>query len=353
MRPAAPAPAIHEVPTVRGPVPAAELGETLVHEHLFVLSSEFQSNYPGLWDRGAGVEAAVRQLDLAHAAGVRTIVDMTVIGQGRDIGLIGEVAARTPVNLVVATGVYTLDGIPPFARFRGPGCAVESEDPLIDLLSGDISRGIGDTGVKAGLVKFAHESTSPADSAERMAVVVGEVHRRTGVPVVVHSDPFTGNGVELVALLGRQGVPPGHVVVAHAGDSTDLRYLRALADTGCMLGYDRYGMTPFAPDEQRNTTLAALVRAGHTAQLLVSQDHASHIDYLTVEQRNRLYPDWSYTHLFGRVLPRLREQPGIDESVITTLLVDNPRRLLTRAGAGPALPPIRNHDAKKATSATV
>jgi len=333
MSSAAPASGIDEVPTVRGPVPAAELGETLVHEHLFVLSSEFQSNYPGLWDRRAGVDNAVRQLELARAAGIRTVVDMTVIGQGRDIGLVAEVAARTAVNLVVATGVYTLDGIPPFARFRGPGCAVESEDPLIDLLSGDITRGIGGTGIKAGLVKFAHESGTPPGSAERMAVVVGEVHRRTGVPVVVHSDPFTGNGVELVALLGRRGVAPGHVVVAHAGDSADLGYLRTLADTGCMLGYDRYGMTPFAPDEQRNTTLSALVRAGHAAQLLVSQDHASHIDYLTVEQRNRLYPDWSYTHLVDRVLPRLREQPGIDEAVITTLLVDNPRRLLTRVGA--------------------
>ncbi len=92
-------------------------------------------------------------------------------------------------------------------------------------------------------------------------------------------------------------------------------------------------MTTFAPDEQRNATLSALVRAGHAAQLLVSQDHASHIDYLTVEQRDRLYPEWSYTHLFDRVLPRLREQPGIDETTITTLLVDNPRRLLTRVGA--------------------
>lgn len=125
----------------------------------------------------------------------------------------------------------------------------------------------------------------------------------------------------------------GSVVVAHAGDSADLDGLRALADTGCVLGYDRYGMTPFAPDEQRNATLAALARAGHTAQLLVSQDHPVHIDYLTSEQRERTYPGWSYVHLFERVLPMLLKEPGIDDATVHTLLVDNPRRLLSRIAA--------------------
>ncbi|GAB2869805.1 phosphotriesterase family protein [Streptomyces mayteni] len=129
------------VPTVRGPIDAADLGVTLPHEHLFVLSAEFQSNFPHLWDREAGVRAAVAQLAAAHAAGVRTLVDMTVIGQGRDIELVRAVAARTPVNIVVATGIYSVDGVPLFARFRGPGCAVEAEEPLIDLLTRDITTG--------------------------------------------------------------------------------------------------------------------------------------------------------------------------------------------------------------------
>lgn len=321
------------IPTVRGPVAAAELGVTLAHEHLFVLSAEFQSNYPHLWDREAGVDEAVRQLGEAYAAGVRTLVDMTVLGQGRDMALIRAVAERTPVNIVLATGVYSVDGIPLFARFRGPGAAVEAEDPLIDLLLRDVTTGIADSGVRAGLVKFACERTPPDAAAHRMAAVVAEVHRQTGVPVVVHCDPFEGNGVQLVRLLEKEGVPAGSVVVAHAGDSADLDGLRALADTGCLLGYDRYGMTPFAPDEQRNATLAALVRAGHTAQLLVSQDHPVHIDYLTEEQRRGLYPDWSYVHLFERVLPLLLKEPGVDEETLRTLLVDNPRRLLSRVAA--------------------
>ncbi|WP_412737915.1 phosphotriesterase [Krasilnikovia sp. MM14-A1259] len=311
------------------------MGPTLAHEHLFVLSQEFQHNYPFLWDRERGVAEAAAQLERAYDAGLRTVVDMTVIGQGRDIELVRAVADRTRMNIVVATGVYTIDGIPPFARFRGPGCLVEAPDPLIDLLTADITDGIAGSGIRAGVVKFACERTPPDDSARRMASAVAEVHRRTGVAVVVHCDPFEGNGLELVALLTGEGVASDRVVVAHAGDSGDLDTLRALADTGCLLGFDRYGMTALAPDDQRNRMLAALVRAGHGHQILVSQDHASHIDYLTTEQRRELFPDWSYTHLVERVFPQLLREPGVDESTLTMLLEDNPRRLLT-AGRVPA-----------------
>lgn len=323
------------VSTVRGPVPADGLGITLAHEHLFVLSAEFQSNYPALWDSAAGVRDAVAQLQRAYAAGVRTVVDMTVLGQGRDIDLVLRVAAQSDLNIVLATGVYSLDGVPLFARFRGPGCDLESEDPLTDLLTRDITHGIGNSGVRAALVKFACERTPLQAADHRMAAVVAEVHRRTGVAVVVHSNPFEANGLELVRLLEKEGVPAPRVVIAHAGDSPDQGYLRALADTGAMLGFDRYGMVPFAPDEQRNQILAALVRAGHLEQLLVSQDHAVHIDYVTLEQRRQMWPDWSYTHLLERVWPKLAELPGIDQEVLDTLLIGNPRRLLTRTPQTP------------------
>jgi phosphotriesterase-related protein len=327
-----------DVPTVRGPITPDELGITLTHEHLFVLSQEIQSNFPHLWDADEGVRSAVVALRRAHDRGVRTIVDMTVLGQGRDINLVRRVAEQVDVNIVVATGVYSVDGIPLFARFRGPGGMVDTaEEPLVDLLLRDVTSGIGDTGIRAAVVKFACERTPPDDSAHRMAAVVAEVHRRTGVPVLVHSDPFDetgGNGIHLVRLLEREGVPAHRVVIAHAGDSANLNYLRSLADTGCLLGYDRYGMESLAPDEQRTTTLGELVRAGHTEQLLISQDHATEIDYLTPEQRRKLWPDWSYTHVFDHVLDRLRREPGVDDSVIHMLLVDNARRLLTATPAG-------------------
>jgi len=38
-----------QVPTVRGPVEAAGLGPTYMHEHIFVLTADVQQNYPGEW----------------------------------------------------------------------------------------------------------------------------------------------------------------------------------------------------------------------------------------------------------------------------------------------------------------
>jgi phosphotriesterase-related protein len=145
---------------------------------------------------------------------------------------------------------------------------------------------------------------------------------------VVHSDPFAANGIMLADLMVRAGVPAERVVISHAGDAADRSYLRALADTGCMIGYDRYGMVTFAADEQRTSTLAELVRAGHTRQLLISQDHASHIDYLTLDQRRALWPQWSYQHVARTVIPALLREPGVDETVIREITVGNPARLL-------------------------
>jgi phosphotriesterase-related protein len=321
------------IPTATGPVDAAELGFTLAHEHLFVLSSEFQANYPRLWDRSAGVDKAVAQLQAAYDRGVRAIVDMTVIGQGRDIELVRRVAERSPVRVVVATGVYTIDGLPPFLRFRGPGEFVDCPDLAVELLESDVTEGIAGSGVRAAVVKFATEVAEPDHATHRMAAAVAEVHRRTGVPVAVHTNPGNGNGLAAVQLLVKEGVAADRVVIGHAGDSGDLDYLRALAETGCFVGFDRFGMTALAPDEQRVAGLLDLLGRGHAEQLLLSQDNASHIDYLTEEQRAGVYPQWSYLELATRILPWLRRE-GVADETIETLTVRNPRRFLTGEAPG-------------------
>ena len=55
-------------------------------------------------------------------------------------------------------------------------------------------------------------------------------------------------------------------MIAHAGDSNDLDYLRAIADTGASLGCDRFNIEHFNPDANRIETLAALVAEGYADQ---------------------------------------------------------------------------------------
>ncbi|SBW22694.1 Aryldialkylphosphatase [Candidatus Protofrankia californiensis] len=318
------------VPTAKGAVDIEDLGMVLAHEHLFVWNPEYHANFPSLWDRSAGTASAAAELEEAYEHGVRTIVDMTVLGQGRDPGLIAEVAERTRVNIVLATGVYVLDGLPQIVRYRGPGEVLDGPDPLIDMMESDIRTGIAGTGIRAALVKFASEKAEPDATVLRLAAAVAEVHRRTRVPVVVHTDPVGGNALPLLEILSTHGVDPRHVALAHAGDATDRGYLFELAQSGAFIGCDRFGMQALAPDEQRVDTIAALIARGHLDQLLLSHDCASFIDHVTPEQRAAMSPGWSYSHLSTRVLPQLRAA-GLDDGALATIFEDNPKRLLRGA----------------------
>ena len=105
-----------QVQTVLGPVDAGALGRTLMHEHVFVLTAEVQQNYPQEWgDEDARVADAVRRLSELPKHGIDTIVDVTAIGQGRNIPRVARIARQVPgLNIVVATGIYTFDEVPLF-----------------------------------------------------------------------------------------------------------------------------------------------------------------------------------------------------------------------------------------------
>jgi phosphotriesterase-related protein len=73
------------VETVRGPVDVAGLGSALMHEHVFILSTEHVQNYgDGLWwDEEGRVADAVARLRALRGKGITTIVDPTVWGLAR------------------------------------------------------------------------------------------------------------------------------------------------------------------------------------------------------------------------------------------------------------------------------
>ncbi|HEU4390417.1 MAG TPA: phosphotriesterase-related protein, partial [Blastocatellia bacterium] len=114
------------VETARGPVSSGDLGTTLMHEHVFVLSPEIHQNYPEVWgDEDQRVSEAVRRLNELKSRGVDTIVDLTVIGLGRNVSRIQRVAAQTELNIVVATGIYTYNDFPMYFQYRGPGTILD------------------------------------------------------------------------------------------------------------------------------------------------------------------------------------------------------------------------------------
>ena len=67
------------IETVRGPVPADELGVTMAHEHLHVLTDGVQTAFPRVYDRDAIVAAGVQRVRDVEALGARSMIDLTVI----------------------------------------------------------------------------------------------------------------------------------------------------------------------------------------------------------------------------------------------------------------------------------
>jgi phosphotriesterase-related protein len=321
---------VPQVQTVRGPVDTAELGTTLMHEHIFVLSADVQQNYPEEWgSEEERISDAVAKLTELAGRGVRTIVDPTVIGLGRYIPRIQRIAEQVPdLNIVVATGCYTYDDVPFFFHYRGPAlnAAVGAEvpDPMVDMFVKDITDGIAGTGVKAGLLKCAIDHQGMTSGVERVMRAVAKAHRRTGVPITVHTHPGSQQGLEAQRVLGSEGVEPGRVVLGHSGDTTDVEHLTELAEAGFVLGFDRFGINLETTFEARADTLVEMCRRGFAERIVLSQDASCYIDWLAPGVMD-LLPQWHYTHIHDDVLPYVREH-GVTEEQIETMLVANPRR---------------------------
>ena len=69
-----------QVPTVTGSIDTADLGPTLMHEHVFVLSPEILQNYgESYWDTEVRIADGVAKLNDLASRGIRSIVDPTAV----------------------------------------------------------------------------------------------------------------------------------------------------------------------------------------------------------------------------------------------------------------------------------
>jgi phosphotriesterase-related protein len=320
-----------QVHTFRGPVDSAELGTTLAHEHVFVRHPELDLNFPHAeWDREQAVERAVRGLERLHALGVRTVVDLTVLGLGRDVRTVRAVAERAPVHLVASTGYYTSNVLPSYFHTHGPGRLVDGPDPLVEMYLQDIEQGIAGTSVRAGMLKVVTDREGLTDDVVRIFEAAAVAHQETGVPITTHSSPAQRNGLDQQELLRKLGVPVEHVVIGHSGDSEDLDYLRELMDNGSTIGMDRFGMEHVLPDKRRVETVLALLRLGYADRMVLSHDAAFYSRVTPPSWRAEHAPHWHMENLSRRVLPIL-VRGGASESDLHQMMVLNPRRVLEPA----------------------
>ena len=313
------------VPTVTGPVPVADLGRTLAHEHVFVLGEEMRQNYQDDWNEEQKIADAVRDLNELKALGFDTILDPTVVGLGRYIPRIQKVAAQTDLNIIAATGIYTYNEVPFQFHHNGPGLMFDQPEPMTKLFVKDIEHGIADTGVKAAFLKCAIEVQGLTPGVERVMRAVGQASVQTGAPITVHTNPHTGSGLVTQEVLESEGVDLTKVVIGHSGDSTDLDYLMKIADKGSLLGMDRFGLDVLLPFEQRVDTVAQLVQRGYADRLVLAHDAACFIDWFDPEAVRQAQPKWNFRHISEDVIPALLER-GVTEDHLEQMFVTNIQR---------------------------
>ena len=314
------------VETARGPMHASDLGRTLMHEHVFIADMDVRHNYPSTWgDDDARVASAIQKLDELKSLGIDTVVDLTVVGLGRDIPRLAQVAGRTSMQIVVATGLWSLDTLPHY--FDSRVLRPDYVDTMTEMFEKDVTEGIADTGVRAGVLKCAVDEAGLNPGLEMVLRAVARVHLRTGIPISTHTHAATRRGLEQQRIFTEEGVDLSRVVIGHSGDTTDLEYLEALLAAGSYLGVDRFGVNVLLPLEERVRVVAELCRRGHAGKLVLSHDASCYNHHIPEEVLTTVVPSWHFRHIPDDVLPALQEA-GVSDLEIHQMLVDNPRAIL-------------------------
>jgi phosphotriesterase-related protein len=318
-------PIIH---TVTGPIDVDQLGTTLMHEHLVI-------GYPG-WEsdtirpgpkRAEMIATCVDKIAQLQERGVRSLLDPCPNDLGRDVELAAEVATRTGFHIVCATGLYTEhQGGTGYWHQRALFGSVV--DAMAELFIHELTVGIGDTGIKAGVIKIGSSAHRITDYERQVLRAAAKASNATGAPITTHTDQGTMGDVQQAELCAL-GVPPHRIVIGHCCGTDDIAYHRRILDGGSYVAFDRFGINPLFPDDKRVASLIALLRDHRERQLVLSHDsvwcwRGQPIPSAFVAMLSDGVV-FNPTHLHDRIIPRLLEA-GITRRQIDTMLIDNPRR---------------------------
>lgn len=339
------------VRTVLGPVSPDSLGVTLIHEHLLVdtscafnlpeAASERALAYEPLtlenlwWVRHNWTSNLdnLRLLDEATAiaeahrfkrAGGQTIVDVTSIGVARDPCGLARISRATGLHVIMGSGYYT-------AAVHPPDVDRKTEDEIAREIIRDITVGVADTGICAGLIGEIGCSWPWQESERKVVRAAAHAQRETGAALMVHPGRDATAPLAILRELERAGAAINRTIICHIERTiTDMDRVLELAATGACLEYDLFGHeSSFYPlssidmpnDAQRLAQLELLSAKGYLNQILMAHD-------VCTKHRLIRYGGHGYDHLLRNVVPCMRRK-GFTEQQILTILVENPKRLLS------------------------
>lgn len=298
------------VHTVRGAIAPEALGCTLMHEHVLCDFYRVTGNLDHILN---DEDLAVEELLAYRDAGGDALVEVTTRDLGRDAEGLRRISERTDLHIVMATGWYRQPYYPPEVDRA-------SVDRLAELMIRELTEGVGDTGIRAGIIGEIGASLDHVTAQEeRVLRAAARAQRATGAPLTTHASMYPVGLVQL-EILKEEHVDCSRVIIGHCDTYLHPDYHLAILRAGAWVQFDTVGRRHMNPDGRRADAFAALVRAGWTRQLLLSSDRCYRSDL----------------HAFGGagydvVVTEFREMVqsrGVSEAEWEAIMVENPRRIL-------------------------
>ncbi len=348
--------------TVLGPSDPAALGQTLMHEHIFIDYKPLVDPTPAftsgadaaryelpltletLYDARFGQSVRTRKFlgDFEESRaevmefkkyGGQTIVDVTNIGLGRDPRALLQMAHLTGLSIVMGAGWYA------------PGYHPRDMDRLTleemtDTVVRDIVSGVDGTGIRAGIIgEIGVDSPTLTPNELKSARASARASRLTGAPMQFHVGGVGEDKLRVLDLVAEEGADLSHVVMGHSGSlALDIPLARRVLARGVYLGFEfEYAAPPLGNPAASRGPLPALkgivelIKAGYADRITLAHD-------VCAKQQIKKYGGGGFSYVSQYVLPTLKELGATDEE-IRKIMVDNPARALTFVAPKPAVVP--------------
>ncbi|MGP6173585.1 phosphotriesterase [Corynebacterium sp. A21] len=312
------------VNTVLGPIPAAELGVTAVHEALLSVLPGAQYAPDITLDRAEIFAALATKLHAFKSAGGASIVDSTGMFHGRDLKLYEALATATGVNIIASTGQGPEELLGGY--FLTPQTNPPTPWPaekFADLFAVEVTEGMVVPRVErraaAGLVTTTGTRTGLTATDESLFRGAARAAASTGTALSVRygADALTELDIVLAEVAAER-------VLVGGLDRRDAPALE-VARRGAYVAIDHVGTNDddsLLTDEERIKLVLELVTAGFTDRIILS---GNAIGVAKAVEPNEV----PFSQVLTEFIPALKKQ-GLSENDAQSILVDNPRELLTR-----------------------
>lgn len=314
------------VNTVLGPVPADQLGVTLMHEALLSVLPGAQYAPDISMDRAEIFATIAEQLRAFKAAGGGSVVDSTGMFHGRNVPLLESLSKATGVHIIASTGLGPEELLGGY--FLTPQTNPPTPWPaekFADLFAKEVAEGMVVPRIErrgaAGLVTATASRSGMTATDESLFRGSARAAASTGVPLSIRF------GVDALAELDvvlSEGIAPERVLVGGLDRRDSASAATEIAARGAFVGIDSIGHNADAElldDAARVQLVLALTDAGFGERIILSSNA------IGVAKGVPASPV-SFDHLLTNFVPTLRAA-GISDDQLSQLLESNPRTLLS------------------------